>query len=472
MSSVLGGWGSVWRTSPMDLPAVARTDLWNKSEECESLDAFISQSWTSSAWQKYFALLMRFYWATPAVVGVVTLFTFMLVDTLGWLPTLDAVNDERFGSEVKERWCPWSMIPPSTMLVVLCLSPRLPGPRNRRMFLDALCINQVDTGLQSEAIYSLGGFVANSKDLLMLWCPSYLRRGWCLLELAVCTAAHKTCTLQFCPLFATTTWLTGFVMCLLLNLVLSLADSLSVLTCSVQIPWICRLLSILPTLAFVHMSRWRALALQDLEAQLENLRVDNAKCRSDKDLDFVKEYIKKLHGSHLTFERHVREALKQKIFDSGGKYDLNYASAAIMVSPLSVYWLPHVISLARTGMPLLRQVNFMAAYGSMALFILPALVKFVGVANSCFARPHRSMSMSIVCSICIAVVTCGLWASAAAAINDTAHRFSFGGLASCGLGALIALQSFQPWWLRCLLCAIRPGVRAPDGSQPPQVVTP
>ena len=47
------------------------------------------------------------------------------------------------------------------------------------VFLDKLCINQMDSEKKQQGILGLGAFVLRSKKLLVLWSPRYFNRMWC-----------------------------------------------------------------------------------------------------------------------------------------------------------------------------------------------------------------------------------------------------------------------------------------------------
>eukprot|EP00439_Symbiodinium_sp_Y106_P065682 s815_g10.t1 len=59
------------------------------------------------------------------------------------------------------------------------------------VFLDKVCINQVDDQLKAEGILSIGGFLRSSKSLLVLWDPTYVQRLWCVFEYAAFVKSHE-----------------------------------------------------------------------------------------------------------------------------------------------------------------------------------------------------------------------------------------------------------------------------------------
>merc|ERR1712176_207867 len=56
-------------------------------------------------------------------------------------------------------------------------------PRTR-VFLDKICIHQTDKVKKRLGIDSIGGFLRNSSEMLLLWDSTYFSRLWCTFELA------------------------------------------------------------------------------------------------------------------------------------------------------------------------------------------------------------------------------------------------------------------------------------------------
>ena len=52
------------------------------------------------------------------------------------------------------------------------------------VFVDRICISQVDSLLQAQGIFSLGAILKSADVMLVLWDPSWARRLWCVWELA------------------------------------------------------------------------------------------------------------------------------------------------------------------------------------------------------------------------------------------------------------------------------------------------
>ena len=75
----------------------------------------------------------------------------------------------------------WPLSTLSRLFGVLCFWQRIRSlfPGHQMVFLDKLCINQMDSEKKQQGILGLGAFVLRSKKLLVLWSPRYFTRMWC-----------------------------------------------------------------------------------------------------------------------------------------------------------------------------------------------------------------------------------------------------------------------------------------------------
>ncbi|CAE7432222.1 unnamed protein product [Symbiodinium sp. CCMP2592] len=61
----------------------------------------------------------------------------------------------------------------------------------QRIFLDVLCIDQIDQRRKSLGIFNMGAFLKSSDSLLVLWDPTYTSRLWCIFELSAFLRSKK-----------------------------------------------------------------------------------------------------------------------------------------------------------------------------------------------------------------------------------------------------------------------------------------
>ena len=180
LRQTLRGGGRLWRKSPLDLPEEARKALWEQSRPAAVLDVFLSHTWRTSGRWKVFALLLQSGW------------TFLLLSWMGFLVTIVALykaevlprpftsasNISVLGVQVTCHVGPFLLASylPAMFLGALCAAYS-PQGCSTQCFLDAVCIHQVDSKLMLRGIYSLGGFLARSKELRVLWSPPYFSRS-------------------------------------------------------------------------------------------------------------------------------------------------------------------------------------------------------------------------------------------------------------------------------------------------------
>ena len=67
------------------------------------------------------------------------------------------------------------------------------------VFLDKLCIHQTDPERKKKAIQSLGAFLMQSREMVILWDRSYFQRMWCVFEVAVFLSLCPATSLTLVP---------------------------------------------------------------------------------------------------------------------------------------------------------------------------------------------------------------------------------------------------------------------------------
>mmetsp|Transcript_38221 Transcript_38221/g.89719 ORF Transcript_38221/g.89719 Transcript_38221/m.89719 type:complete len:517 (+) Transcript_38221:67-1617(+) len=148
------------------------SDDFSLSHQTDSIDYFLSHDWQTSRRSKTLALLVIFN-AVPAALAAAV----VNVLTCGLL----------LGRRLPGGWQTASAATYLTFVVVFCFWQRVRSlvPRLRTVvFLDRLCIAQHDPELKQQGIMGLAGFLAKSKNLIVLWTPRTFTRLWCTFELA------------------------------------------------------------------------------------------------------------------------------------------------------------------------------------------------------------------------------------------------------------------------------------------------
>ena len=202
VASALSKYGQIFTTNPDKLPYEQRARLFGRSEVVEQIDAFVSHSWGSPGYMKYMTLLLEeaapYAIVTNCLASLLAAFFQGHVYEISFGTTRMTYGFEPFFT-LLQVWSPWIWFAGIaagyvTFLVVPALK------RRRFYFVDGLCISQTDPTLKLQGIRHLGGFVALSRSLLVMWDEQYLSRLWCVYELAVFRAVHPHRPVRLLPM--------------------------------------------------------------------------------------------------------------------------------------------------------------------------------------------------------------------------------------------------------------------------------
>jgi len=160
--------------------------------ETDDIDVFISHSWGSPGYQKWFSLLI-YECGKPAVLsamiaGFIVLLFQIYVYKLPYMVVEGAFNPI---FEVYQESQPWEFLVSFACGVSVLLFYPVLALRKKLFFLDCMVIHQTDMELKMAGIKALGGFVVISKSLYVMWDSEYFSRLWCVYELAVFRAIHS-----------------------------------------------------------------------------------------------------------------------------------------------------------------------------------------------------------------------------------------------------------------------------------------
>ncbi|CAE7039459.1 cpr6 [Symbiodinium natans] len=180
-ANVLWCLGQILRQGP------TRKCLYNLSEVAEVLDEFWSHSWRERAWRKVLALLVLKNGPAAAVIGTLAAIAAAVFKGSGFLPGYTKPSIDHIGEHHYYEFSLWALgsgVIAAAVTLVFWQS-------QTAVFLDKVCINQVDDDMKAEGILSIGGFLRSSKSLLVLWDPTYVRRLWCIFEYAAFVKSHE-----------------------------------------------------------------------------------------------------------------------------------------------------------------------------------------------------------------------------------------------------------------------------------------
>lgn len=179
-------------------------DLHHESKQSEEISSFWSHSWHGNSWQKMLTLMVLYNGLPSILCGTCAALIPMALFSLGFLPGLVRVEGEQV------LFSMWSLV---TGFFVAIATFVLWRPR-QAVFFDRICISEDNPRLKLSAILSLAGMLKKSREMLVLWDPSWSDRLWCLFELAAflkCkTAQQSQQVLIMRPTFIGSVSLAGF----------------------------------------------------------------------------------------------------------------------------------------------------------------------------------------------------------------------------------------------------------------------
>lgn len=159
------------------------------SEQVDSIQFFISHNWAVPRIKKFIVLACYFNFDIAMLACFIVSLVLSILQVLGALPSTSTRNLVPYKTGF---FCVCSLLP--TFFAVnffvrdLLALFRLRGPS---VFLDKICIHQVDEELMKAGIQKLGAFVRHSNCVLVLYTDLYLRKLWTVFEIAAFLAVHS-----------------------------------------------------------------------------------------------------------------------------------------------------------------------------------------------------------------------------------------------------------------------------------------
>ena len=150
-------------------------DFYEKSFMSKKISSFWSHSWHGSRRLKILTLMILYNGPASVAVGSFAALTMMVLSSLGVLPGWVQDLPARGGQTLMSIWAQGAGFIATVVTFLLWRS-------QRQVFLDRICISQYDEDLKRASIYSLGGIIAKSHEMLILWDSTWSERLWCQYE--------------------------------------------------------------------------------------------------------------------------------------------------------------------------------------------------------------------------------------------------------------------------------------------------
>lgn len=399
LSKTLRRFGALWLTSPADLNESARGLLWNQSHPAVKLDRFLSHTWWTSGRLKLPALLLQSGWPFMMLCYMLGAAVAILLSVFEVLPLPFERSVVLKTMEIDVAWGPWVFLFTSAAVFLgFFISPYIPLPPDPQCFLDVVCIHQADLEIQKRGVYGLGGFLAASKEMHILWSPPYLTRLWCVFELAAFRIANPSGRIVVRPLFVelqTLWYILGGIFC----------GAITIGWLSTGLPYtaayiVAYLLASSPFLFICHWNRRYMSEKYQLISSLEHFRLADVLCRLDKDKEFIYDSINDWYGSEEAFAEHVRGPLKEELLSSTTDIPLSYS--LLMVTPFFSVSLDTMVACFKAKVPfaeILPRIIANDVGWAVLWFVLG--VKLSWRLSECFASPRSNRALDYVTSVLI-----------------------------------------------------------------------
>eukprot|EP00929_Paragymnodinium_shiwhaense_P008136 TRINITY_DN112075_c0_g1_i1.p1 TRINITY_DN112075_c0_g1~~TRINITY_DN112075_c0_g1_i1.p1 ORF type:complete len:585 (-),score=30.98 TRINITY_DN112075_c0_g1_i1:216-1970(-) len=172
VTTVLSGFGRHWKSN------AGRAEDYALSKRVEEIDYFLSHDWGTPRWEKTLSLCLLYNGRTASIISLMLAVPLALIGGQADVPRV--------------RGHLATLVSPIIFFTLLMFGQRLLGSlgRSSTVFLDKLCIHQVDEGKKTAGILGLAGFLKASQRLVLVWSPRYFSRLWCTYELVTWCFLH------------------------------------------------------------------------------------------------------------------------------------------------------------------------------------------------------------------------------------------------------------------------------------------
>eukprot|EP00929_Paragymnodinium_shiwhaense_P110505 TRINITY_DN7759_c0_g3_i2.p1 TRINITY_DN7759_c0_g3~~TRINITY_DN7759_c0_g3_i2.p1 ORF type:complete len:552 (+),score=38.04 TRINITY_DN7759_c0_g3_i2:107-1762(+) len=272
----LRGFGKHWASID------ARAEDYSLSSTVSEISAFLSHDWATPRLQKTIALLFYSNGLAAWVSSLCAATCSVAALKFAGVAYADVLYETECGiAFIPRLYGLVSLLSATfTFFVVLGWWQRLRSlfVKPSTVFLDKLCINQMDSTKKATGILSLAGFLKASNRIVVLWTPRYFTRLWCTYELSSWIKLRRdfSTTVHIVPVGLTSKFVVFMILAVLVSFLYDVATVL-VTSPLVQIAALAAAFFILPIL-FVHAMRLTFGEITEMVQLLEQFSIHQAKC--------------------------------------------------------------------------------------------------------------------------------------------------------------------------------------------------
>lgn len=379
LQKTLRSFGAVWMKSHPG----KRRERWERSIQVQRFDLFLSHTWLTNGRWKVLSLLLQSSWPIFLVGWIIAVLAAIPLHFMEDLPSVLSYTCTSFAYEgsctLRVYTHYFGMM---GGILGLLLAPYIPSFREKMCFLDVVSIHQADQVYMQRGIYAIGGFLAVSAELQILWDRPYFDRLWCVFELAAFRTCNPQGKISLTPLFVEACLVFGLVV---LYARTSLHWLFPALNWPEELSYALHAVIILP---FLHYCRGILHKKRQMIQDLRNFDLTRVQCSSSFDRDFIQAGICKWYGSSEAFTIYVKGPLADELAEPFSRFRVPQPYWAVLAAPLISFELCWILAIINAGASV-QGVAWMCWIRTSHVLLELTEIKFVVEACDYFAEPSN-----------------------------------------------------------------------------------
>mmetsp|Transcript_65399 Transcript_65399/g.151739 ORF Transcript_65399/g.151739 Transcript_65399/m.151739 type:complete len:504 (+) Transcript_65399:1-1512(+) len=256
-------------------------DTYLQSQATHEIDVFISHNWVVPRRKKFWALALYFNVVYATAASYIGVALGCCLNVLQVPPTLQNVD------RVMRPYC--LILGSCSFFLALMMGHDIPFMGKlfcrQKLFLDKVCINQIDPHLKAAGIKSLGAFLSHSNKMLVLFHSAYVQRLWTVYEMACFMYLHRREKLELLPVDIARVVLQSTVAIMITQgMIMAVVHFGSVLGIGIMVRTLSAAsIGSFATLVIAFILRGWALQQSELFSSLRSFQIDKARCTDESD---------------------------------------------------------------------------------------------------------------------------------------------------------------------------------------------
>lgn len=195
VGNVLAAAGAIFS---MKQPCTA--EYYERSRKVDDLDCFLSHNWSTCRFRKFLVIAVHFNSTAALVIAAICVFIFSFLQATGFFPLFSIT----IGRHERNVGIGCSLAVNIVYILSLlfwhevAIRVRHKGPV---LFVDKVCVHQTDETLKKAGIENLAAFICQSREILVCYSKTYLRRLWTVYEVATFMLIHPGKSMNIRPEF-------------------------------------------------------------------------------------------------------------------------------------------------------------------------------------------------------------------------------------------------------------------------------